>query len=284
MSGKIEAISGPMFAGKTTELIRRLTRAEISGKEIIVFKPIIDDRYKKEKVVSHDGNEIESVRVRSLQEILKNITDESYKLGKYVGKGYDVIAIDEFHLFEKNNAVKISNKIANKGRKLIVTGLDTDFKGEPFSPMPELLAIADDVDKLTAICNICNKDATKTRRIIRPFKGETQVLTGAKNIYEPVCRNCYQKKEQKLKKFNIKITAIYPDQREIVGKNFPHPERIFNNGYWVNYFDCTREEEYAEIIRGHKDLTISEIESKFLDFLEFSRDVKLRGSKSQRKE
>lgn len=188
MPVKIEVVTGCMYAGKTTELIRRLTRAEIAGQKIAVFKPIIDDRYKREKVVSHNGNEIECICVKTLKEVLKNITDESYKLGKYAGKGYDVVAIDEFQFFEKNNAVKISNKIANKGIRLIVTGLDTDFKDRPFGPMPELLAIADDVTKLTAICEECGAEATKTKRII---DNDEQVLVGKKDVHIPTCRKCH---------------------------------------------------------------------------------------------
>ncbi len=152
--GWIEVVAGPMYSGKTEELIRRIRRAEIAKQKVQVFKPEIDNRYSKQDVVSHAGDKIQSVPVKSSKEILKKLLDDT-----------DVIGIDEAQFFD-DSLVEIVSKIANNNRRVICAGLDMDFKGEPFGPMPKLMAIAEFVDKIQAVCMVCNNPATRTQRLI----------------------------------------------------------------------------------------------------------------------
>lgn len=178
-SGWIECITGSMFSGKSEELIRRLRRGLYAKQKVVVFKPAIDDRYHKDKIVSHDGNEIEAINISSAAEIMKHDLSD-----------VDVIGIDEVQFFEKN-VVHIIEQLAKKGHRVITAGLDMDFRGEPFEPIPELLAVSEEVIKLRAVCAVCGASASRTQRLIdgHPAKVDDPViLVGANEKYEPRCR------------------------------------------------------------------------------------------------
>jgi thymidine kinase len=183
--GRVEVVCGSMFSGKTEELIRRLRRAQFAKQKVEIFKPAIDVRYSEEEVVSHEGNSIPSTPVDSSASILL-MAQES-----------DVVGIDEAQFFD-DHIVEVCNELASRGIRVIVAGLDLDFKGVPFGPMPALLAIADEVTKVHAICVRCGALAYVSHRIVA---GEKQVLLGEKQEYEPLCRECYaqamkEKKEE----------------------------------------------------------------------------------------
>ena len=175
-SGWIEVITGSMFSGKTEELIRRIRRAEIAKMKTILFKPFVDSRYSSKHVVSHNKSKLESVMVKSSDEIIKH----SNKM--------DVIGIDEAQFFD-NQIVEVCKKLADKKIRVIVAGLDTDYKGKPFGCMPELMCESDYLDKLRAICVMCGNPASYTQRTISNSK---QVLIGETDIYEARCRNCFE--------------------------------------------------------------------------------------------
>lgn len=175
--GRIEVVCGSMFSGKTEELIRRLKRAKFARQRVEIYKPAIDTRYSDEEVVSHDSNSILSTPVDSPTSILLLASDA------------DVVGIDEAQFFD-NSLVDVCNELANRGKRVILAGLDMDFKGQPFGPMPALMAIAEDVTKVHAICVKCGSLAHISHRIV---KGEKQVLLGEKDEYEPLCRECYNK-------------------------------------------------------------------------------------------
>ena len=181
--GWIEIICGSMFSGKTEELIRRLNRAKYAKQKIKVFKPIIDSRFKKDFVFSHDKNQIESKSVSKSSDI------------KIKAKGYDVIGIDEAQFFD-NGIVKICNDLANEGIRVIVAGLDMDYKGNPFGPMPNLMAIAEYVTKLHAICAESGNLANHSYRI---SNDKSLVHLGQKESYIPLSRVEFQKLIQKNK-------------------------------------------------------------------------------------
>ena len=181
--GWIEIICGSMFSGKTEELIRRLNRAKYAKQKIKVFKPIIDSRFKKDFVFSHDKNQIESKSVSKSSDI------------KIKAKGYDVIGIDEAQFFD-NGIVKICNDLANEGIRVIVAGLDMDYKGNPFGPMPNLMAIAEYVTKLHAICAKSGNLANHSYRI---SNDKSLVHLGQKESYMPLSRVEFQKLIQKNK-------------------------------------------------------------------------------------
>lgn len=174
--GRIEVVCGSMFSGKTEELIRRLKRAKFAKQRIEIFKPAIDTRYSEEEVVSHDSNSILSTPIDSSASILLLSSD------------IDVIGIDEAQFFDMG-LVDVCNQLANNGVRVIVAGLDMDFRGIPFGPMPGLMAIADDVTKVHAICVQCGDLAMYSHRKV---SGERQVLLGETQEYEPLCRHCYQ--------------------------------------------------------------------------------------------
>jgi len=183
--GRVEVVCGSMFSGKTEELIRRLRRAQFAKQKVEIFKPAIDVRYSEEEVVSHEGNSIPSTPVDSSASILL-MAQES-----------EVVGIDEAQFFD-DHIVEVCNELAARGIRVIVAGLDLDFKGVPFGPMPALLAIADEVTKVHAICVRCGALAYVSHRIVA---GEKQVLLGEKQEYEPLCRECYaqamkEKKEE----------------------------------------------------------------------------------------
>lgn len=171
-SGWIEVIAGCMFSGKTEELIRRLRRAQIAKLNVKIFKPVIDDRYSSENIVSHSELSLPSISVSDAKTILTESSDAH------------VIGIDEAQFFE-NNLVEVCERLANSGKRVIVAGLDMDYKGEPFEPMPQLLARAEYITKTLAICVICGNPANLTQRKI---VSEERVLVGASDSYEARCR------------------------------------------------------------------------------------------------
>jgi thymidine kinase len=175
-SGWIEVVCGSMFSGKTEELIRRVKRGKIARQEVKIFKPSVDVRYHKKNVVSHDMSEIQSIPVASSKEILQHIAPED-----------DIIAVDEAQFFD-NDLPEVCNTIANLGKRVIVAGLDMDFKGLPFGPMPQIIAMAEYVSKVKAICVDCGNLAHFSHRLA---EGQDVVLLGEKKEYIPLCRNCF---------------------------------------------------------------------------------------------
>ena len=175
--GSIEVVCGSMFSGKTEELIRRMKRAQFAKLKVEIFKPAIDVRYSEAEVVSHDRNAIQSTPVDSSQNILLMAND------------VDVVGIDEAQFFDMG-IVEVANELARRGIRVICAGLDMDFKGVPFGPMPALMAIADDVYKTHAICVHCGDLAYVSHRTVSSDK---RVLLGETESYEPLCRTCYEK-------------------------------------------------------------------------------------------
>lgn len=181
--GWIEVICGSMFAGKTEELIRRITRIRLAKKEVVVFKPVIDDRYAKVEVVSHSQRKVKSIPINNSSEIFPNLTSLPY-----------AVAIDEAQFFDEG-LINVIEKLANMGVRVIVAGLDLDFRGEPFGIMPFILSRAEYVTKLHAICQVCGEPATRTQRLIdnKPAFYEDQIiLVSAQDKYEARCRHCHQ--------------------------------------------------------------------------------------------
>jgi len=179
LKGSIEIICGSMFSGKTEELLRRLKRAEFAKQKVAVFKPLIDTRYDARKIVSHDSNAIKSKPVKLAIEILDQIDNA------------EVIAIDEAQFFDKE-LIRISNLLANQGKRVIIAGLDMDFKGKPFGIMPDLLAIAEHITKVHAICIECGTAANHSYRLT---KNQQLIELGDKLEYKALCRNCFFEKE-----------------------------------------------------------------------------------------
>ena len=184
--GRIEVVCGSMFSGKTEELIRRLRRAKFAKQRVEIFKPSIDVRYSEEDVVSHDQNHIPSTPIDSSASIL------------LLSSNIDVVGIDEAQFLD-DGLVDVCNELANRGIRVIIAGLDMDFRGVPFGPMPALCAIADDVTKVHAICVKCGSLAYVSHRTV---DNDKRVLLGETQEYEPLCRECYQKaiKEEKERK------------------------------------------------------------------------------------
>jgi len=180
-TGWVEVIAGPMFSGKSEELIRRVTRAVIAKQTVQVFKHAIDDRYTAVAIASHAGRQLEAELVTSPTDLLSRLDPE-----------VQVVAIDEAQFLD-SGIVGVTQDLANAGKRVIIAGLDLDFRGEPFGPMPDLIARAEVVEKLTAICR-CGLAATRTQRLIhgRPAHyGDPTVLVGAAESYEPRCRSCH---------------------------------------------------------------------------------------------
>ena len=173
--GSIEVITGSMFSGKTEELIRRLRRAQFAGLKVEIFKPSLDNRYSETKIVSHDEKSINSTPVDNPSAIL------------LLSGGVDVIGIDEVQFFD-NSIVDVCNRLADDGQRILIAGLDMDFMGNPFGPMPALLSIAEYITKVHAICMRCGNLAQYS---FRKSEEEQVVLLGEKNLYEPLCRSCY---------------------------------------------------------------------------------------------
>lgn len=175
--GCIEVICGSMFSGKTEELIRRLKRAQFANQKIQIFKPGVDTRYSEVDVVSHDRHCIQSKAIASAEEMLK------------VSDDVQVVGIDEAQFFGEG-LVDVAQALADRGKRVIVAGLDTDFLGKPFGPMPALMAVAEDVQKVHAICVKCGNLANRSHRL---SASDQLVVLGATDSYEPLCRDCYNK-------------------------------------------------------------------------------------------
>jgi len=180
--GWLEVICGPMFSGKSEEMIRRLRRAEIAGQRVVIFKPWIDDRYDATDIVSHAGARMQAVPIASVSEIAEH------------SQGQEVVGIDEAQ-FLGDGVVATALDLADRGVRVIVAGLDQDFRRLPFGPMPELLTHAEFVDKLQAVCHRCGGPATTTQRLVdgrpAPYSGDT-VVVGAAEQYEARCRGCHE--------------------------------------------------------------------------------------------
>jgi len=175
-TGSIEVICGSMFSGKTEELIRRMKRAQFAKQRVEIFKPAMETRYSEENIVSHDQNAIPCTPIEHSGNIL------------LLSSGRDVIGIDEAQFFDEG-LPSICNQLANQGIRVIVAGLDMDYKGNPFGPMPALCAIADDVTKVHAICVECGQLAGYSHRLVH---NEKLVLLGEREEYRPLCRNCFK--------------------------------------------------------------------------------------------
>lgn len=181
--GSIEVVCGSMFSGKTEELIRRVKRAQIARQNVQVFKPAIDSRYSTEEVASHDGLRAVALPVNSAAEIEANIAAAT-----------TVVAIDEIQFFDAA-VVGLCEQLAEAGIRVIVAGLDQDFRGEPFGPLPILMAKAEEVDKLQAICVVCGQSASRTQRLINGVPASYDdpiILVGARESYEARCRRCHE--------------------------------------------------------------------------------------------
>jgi len=181
-TGWIEVICGSMFSGKSEELIRRVHRVQIARKKVQVFKPIIDNRFAVQYIYSHNGSKIEAINISQPKELLKKLDPDT-----------EVIAIDEAQ-FYSDDIISICQKLADQGKRVIIAGLDQDFRGEPFGPVPKLLAIAEYIDKLQAICMVCGNSASRTQRLVngKPAKySDPTILIGAKESYEARCRKCH---------------------------------------------------------------------------------------------
>ena len=173
--GSIEVICGSMFSGKTEELIRRLKRGQIAKLSIEIFKPKTDTRYNETAIVSHDATSIPSTPVENSSSIL------------LLGSNAQIVGIDEAQFFDEG-LPEVCNMLANKGIRVIVAGLDMDFSGNPFGPMPAIMAIAESITKVHAVCVICGQPALYSYRLI---DNDTKILLGEKESYEPRCRNCF---------------------------------------------------------------------------------------------
>lgn len=199
--GWIEVICGCMFAGKTEELIRRINVLSYARKNILVFKPKIDDRYSTTEIASHAGSKVPCIIISEAKEILDHVNYDT-----------DVVAIDEVQFFDED-VVDICEYLADSGLRVMVAGLDKDFRGEPFGVLPDLLTRAEFVTKLTAVCAKCGAPATRTQRIIngKPASfNDPIVLVGAKEAYEPRCRHCHEIVEKPIKFENQKKIQFRP--------------------------------------------------------------------------
>lgn len=178
-NGSVEVITGSMFSGKTDELIRRLVRARIARQQVQVFKPVIDDRYALQKLASHAGSEFDATPVSRAAEILDQVQEDT-----------TVVGVDEAQFLD-DQILDVVNQLADRGIRVLVAGLDMDFRGEPFGVMPNIMAMAEQVDKLHAICMVCGKDASRSQRLINgdPARYDDPiVVVGASEMYEARCR------------------------------------------------------------------------------------------------
>lgn len=181
--GWIEVVCGSMFSGKTEELIRRLRRAQIAKQKVQVFKPVIDDRYGIQQITSHNGLCVEALPVEDANTILDLVEPDT-----------NVVAVDEVQFFDWQIS-RVCEELAGRGLRVIVAGLDMDFRGEPFGPMPVLMAEAEEVEKLQAICVVCGRPASRTQRLIdgKPASYDDPVImVGASEVYEARCRHCHE--------------------------------------------------------------------------------------------
>ncbi len=180
-TGWIEVITGCMFSGKTEELIRRLRRAKIAKQTVKIFKPKIDTRFSNSDIVSHSEQSLPSILIEDIKEVLE------------FSKDAEVIGIDEAQFFSEN-IIEVCNQLADEGKRVIVAGLDMDYKGVPFDPIPQLLAIAEYITKSLAICVVCGNPADRTQR---KTASSERVIVGASDIYEARCRKCHYIPEEK---------------------------------------------------------------------------------------
>jgi thymidine kinase len=190
-AGWIEVICGSMFSGKTEELIRRLRRARIARQTIESFKPALDDRFSDDEVVSHDENAISTTPVHAASQIL------------LMAENADVIGIDEAQFFD-DDLVGVCRQLAQDGKRVLVAGLDQDYQGEPFEPIPQLMAVAEHVTKLHAICVVCGGPANHSQRIVQ---GDDRVLLGATEAYEPRCRSCFEPRAVEVDRDHLEHTV-----------------------------------------------------------------------------
>lgn len=195
--GHLEVICGPMFSGKTEELIRRIRRSQIARQKVQIFKPAIDTRYDETQVVSHSAQSIESVPVKNALDILDLVKDTTR-----------VVAIDEVQFFSPE-IIMVIEKLTARGLRVIAAGLDLDYRAKPFGPMGEILAIADDVSKIQAICTVCGVPATRTQRLV---KVEDQFLLGEHKTYEARCRTHFD--------FEESTNPLFPKESEKGSKEF----------------------------------------------------------------
>lgn len=175
--GWIEVICGPMFSGKSEELIRRLRRAEIARQRVQVFKPLVDDRFAADEIVSHSAMRIEAERVPNAPQILERLDPRT-----------EVVGVDEAQFFDER-LIEVCDRLANLGKRVVVAGLDLDFMGRPFEPLPQLLARAEDITKTLAICVRCGNPANFTQRIV---DNEERIVVGGSAAYEARCRQCFE--------------------------------------------------------------------------------------------
>ena len=181
-AGSIEVICGSMFSGKSEELIRRLRRAVIARQKVQAFKPEIDDRYSPDDIVSHDDRRIECAKIRDAGEI-PGLVDPDTR----------VVGIDEAQFFSED-LVDVCERLAGEGKRVIVAGLDQDYRGRPFEPIPQLLALAESITKTMAVCMVCGDPANRTQRLI---ESDERIVVGAGEAYEPRCRQCFRPPQSK---------------------------------------------------------------------------------------
>ena len=176
-SGWIEVICGSLFCGKSEELIRRLRRATIARQKVQAFKPELDDRYGSDDIVTHDARTIECIKVKTAQDILTHLMPDTR-----------VVGIDEAQ-FIGEGLIEVCNRMADEGRRVIVAGLDQDYRGHPFEPIPQLLALAENITKTMAVCMVCGAPANRTQRLIA---SNERIVVGSGEAYEPRCRRCFR--------------------------------------------------------------------------------------------
>jgi len=180
-NGSIEVVCGSMFSGKTEELLRRVKRAQIARQKVQVFKPVIDNRYSVDHVQSHNANRVLSSPVQNARDILDRVDDNTL-----------VVGIDEAQFFDES-IVDVAQKLAYRGMRVICAGLDMDFRGQPFGPMPRLLAVAENVTKLQAVCVVCGNSASRSQKVAgNTSAGAERIEVGAKDLYEARCRFCHE--------------------------------------------------------------------------------------------
>ncbi|MEW6057701.1 MAG: thymidine kinase [Bdellovibrionota bacterium] len=197
-TGWIEVICGSMFSGKTEELIRRLKRAQIARQKVQCFKPSIDNRYSKDHVTSHDASKIQSAPIDRSWQILEMLEDNTR-----------VVGIDEVQFFDEN-IVEVCQKLANRGIRVVIAGLDMDYRGVPFEPMPRLLATAEYVTKLSAICVSCGGPASRTQRVV---EASERIAVGSKEMYEARCRFCHDPMSDTVQP-NLELFEVSEPKRE----------------------------------------------------------------------
>jgi thymidine kinase len=206
--GKIELICGPMFSGKSTELIRLVDRLTIAGEQCVIFKPKIDNRYTPDKVCTHSKIERGCVVIREPSEIVDYLK---------MHRDISVVAVDEAQFFD-NEITKVLESISNAGYDVLIAGLDKNFRGEPFGPMQELICLAEYVHKLTAVCNVCGNDASYTQRIINGQPADYNsptILVGEKDTYQARCRECHEVPGKPLDKYKVPLREYYKKNQKI---------------------------------------------------------------------